>query len=42
MIRTALWFLFWCLCLGFASVRVEYRDGLKIRLFSHKERRAKP
>lgn len=39
MIRLAFWFFVWCLSLGFASIRVKYRDGLNIRLYSHRERR---
>lgn len=34
MIRLLMWVLAWMLCLGFLSVRVTYRDGLKIRLRS--------
>lgn len=39
MIRLAFWFFVWCLSLGFASIRVKYRDGLSIRMYSHSERR---
>lgn len=39
MIRILFWFLVWCLCLGFASIKVEYSDGLSIRFFNHRERR---
>ena len=39
MIRLLFWFFVWCLSLGFASIQVVYRDGLRIRLYSHRERR---
>ena len=41
MIRFLIWFLFWCLCLGFVGIDVTYVDGLRIRLYNHSQRRAK-
>ena len=39
MFRLAFWFGYWCLFLGFASIEVEYKDGLHLRFYNHKERR---
>jgi len=41
MLRTTLWFIAWCCCLGFVSVHVRYSDGLEIKLLSHEQRKAK-
>jgi hypothetical protein len=37
MVRAILWSFAWLACLGFLSLRVTYKDGLKIRLRSWPE-----
>ena len=39
--RFLMWFLLWCFCLGFVGIDVTYADGLRVRLYSHSQRRAK-
>ncbi len=31
--RMVFWLLIWVLLLGFATIKVDYRDGLKVRLW---------
>ena len=39
MLRLLFWFGIWCLSLGFASIDARYNDGVKIRFYSHAERK---
>ncbi len=38
MIRTVLWLGFYCLCLGFVSIDVTYKDGLHLQFYNWEDR----